>query len=491
MILLSLSAINRRSVGLWFNRAKITLLIGCITLLLGAIFHWYRLPQKALETFGANLWLANLFRILPALLSIGSLAFIFGLGIRRITRLSFWWSLIAVLLFPYCIMTWSPTLYFLAGSYYDQASAAELHVETNFPEVQSQWKQNISLSVVKPINSIFELQIPDSRFFQAASWDRVIRDGFGYNNRFLCFIGRGWGLTVTGIVISLMGLYLGLQSGQIDAWLRDMRRLLPGVGLLLGLIVISLVWVNIVNHQLDTQFAKGEYHQVVTKSKSIASWYPPLMGDEAFLKRMAEAGFYAGEPDPALINFVKGLESYRLRNIFHAEGYFQKSLSINPSLFLVRGYLADMLINEGVDYFGYPSLPFSPHGNNYPNFFNNPFNPISPNNANSRNNRKTSRAADIFEQALEVFPGHILAIYYLMIARAIDAEFNKSAEIAQDLIEIQQYFQQPYLGLLGQAYLHLAWADYNQKGGDVAQAWQRYRQSIDPRTWKKSLEARQ
>ncbi|MGK7878191.1 MAG: tetratricopeptide repeat protein [Xenococcaceae cyanobacterium] len=418
------------------------------------------------------------------------MAFAIWYGISRVPRLPLWGGLVAVLLFPYLITTWSPTVTFLATAYYDQQMRVSEHVEENFPEVQAQWKQNISLEKPIPITSIFEFSIQDSRFFQISSWDRVLLDGFGYKNSFFAFIGRGWSFTTIGLVTTLMGLYLGLEKAPLKAFLQDMNRILPGVGLLLGFIFLSLVWVNIVNHQLDTLFAKGEYHQVVATSKTLASWYPPLRGDEAFLKRMAEAGFYGNEPDPALINFTKGIERYRVGDYFKAEDYFQRSLTLQPNLFLVREYLATTFLNEGVEYFNTPNLPYSPHGHNYPNFANTPFNPIAPNNPSAINNRKPSWAAEHFEKALQVFPGHISALYDLMLTTAVNAQFNKSAEIAREIIAVEQYFQQPNNGLLGQAYLHLAWADYHNES-NLSQAWKRYRQSIDTRSWKQSVEAGQ
>ena len=312
-------------------------------------------------------------------------------------------------------------------------------------------------------------------------------DGLGYNNRFFTFIGKGWSLSVSGIAIALMGVYLGLEKDRFKTFLQDMTRFLPVVGILLGLIFLSLLWINIINHQVDTLFAKGEYHQVLAKSQTLLSWHPPLRGNEAFLKRMAEAGFYGNEPDPALINFTKGIERYSSGDYLKAEKYLQKCLNIQPNLFLARGYLATTILNEGVEYFNSPNLPESFHGNNYPNFLNSPFNPLSHNNPSAIKNSKPSQTIELIERTLQIFPGHIEALYNLMLITAINTQFNRSAEVAQEIIDIQKYFQQPKLGLLGQAYLYLAWAEYH-KDNDPTQAWKRYRQSIDSKSWKKLME---
>jgi tetratricopeptide (TPR) repeat protein len=333
-------------------------------------------------------------------------------------------------------------------------------VESHFPDVQAQWKQNISLDVSKPITSISDFAIADSRFFQMSSWDQILIEGLGYSNSFFGFIGRGWAFTVIGLVICLTALYLGLDQEKFKSFLSDMGKFLPWVGIGLGIVVLSLIVPNIVNYQLDSLFAKGQYQQVVATSRTLASWYPPLKGDQAFLKRMGQAGFYANEPDPALINFVKGVERYGIRDFQKAEDYFQRSLAIQPKQFLVKGYLASSILNQGINYF---------------------------NDRNNSSNHKPGVAADRFEEALWIFPGHIEALYDLMIARVVNGEFEKSASVGKQIIESQKYFQQPILGLLGQAYLHASWASYHD--GDLTKAWKQYRQSIDSSTWKKSGEA--
>ncbi|WP_017316202.1 tetratricopeptide repeat protein [Mastigocladopsis repens] len=470
--------------NLLLTRDKITLGIGFLVLTLAAIFPWYSLPQEALETFSINLYLTNIGRLLAALFVISGFAFTFRLIVNRVLRLTFWIGLIATLFFPYLIVTWSPTVAFIASSYYNQEEKVSNHVERNFSEVQAQWKQNISLN--KPDNppKIFEMSIQDSRFFQIPSWEQVLLNGFGYKNSLFVFIGKGWVFSLFGLVISLIGLYLveepslngenityivgtlkdvapGFQpmghfakvEDNLNTFIQDVKLLLPGTALLLSTIFISIIAANILNYQLDTQFAKGEYFQVVTASQTLASWYPPLQGDVSFLERLAKAEFYTDAPEPALINFVMGLERYKLGNFQEAENYFQKSLDIQPSHFLVRGYLVSAILNQGVNYL------------------------------NESNTRKPGAAADLFEKALQIFPGHVEALYDLMLARVVNGEFQKSADVAKQIIDGQQYFQAPSIGLLGQAYLHLAWAEYNN--GDVNTTWERYRQSVDSKTWGK------
>ena len=470
---------NRIQPGHWFNRERITLLTGLLLLALGAVFPWYRLPPESLEIFGTNLLLANTARVLTALLAIGTVVSALFSGISRLPRFPFWVGLIAVLLVPYFIMTWSPTVSYLTESYFEQGRTVSSQIERKYSQIQARWKQNIVLSESRPTQSTFYFSIPDSRFFQLPSWERVFLDGFGYRNSFFAFIGKGWSLTAIALVTILMGLYLQIVPPRLSSFLQDMKWLVPGVGLLLGIIVFQMISANIVNHKLDTLFAKGQYQQVVAISQTIASWYPPLKGDEAFLRRLAEAGFYSDEPDPALIDFVKGLERYRVGDFNKAQHYFQNSLELQPNRFVVRGYLTSALINEAVEYSQYsdrPKLPVTPLALPYrANFLDSPQAQERP------NSHRPNRTAELLEKALKIFPNHVELLYDLMLTRVIDGKFSNSAKIAQKLIELQQYSQQPNISLLGQAYLHLSWRDY--RDGDVKQAWKRYRQSIDPRVW--------
>lgn len=438
----------------WFKREKIAFLIASLALVLGAIFPWYNLPPQTLETFGTNLTLASIGRVLVAFFAILGFAFTFWFSPSRAPRLPFWSGLIAVLLFPYFITTWSPTVTFMAASYYNQGRQVTQHVEKSFAQVQTQWKQNTILSESKVLRSIFDFSIGSSRFFQMSSWDNFLLEGLGYTNNFLQFIGRGWAFTVIGFVSSLFALYLGLENQRLNTFLTDMGKFLPWVGLMSGVLVFSLLLPNIINHQLDTMLAKGQYHQVLATSQFLQSWYPPLKGDTEFLQRMAEAGFYGNEPDPALIYFAQGLERYRKKDLVRAEDFFQRSLAIEPRRFLVRGYLATIILNQGVDYF---------------------------NDRNEPKNRQPGAAEDRFEQVLGLFPNHLEALYDLMLAKAVNGEFEKSALAAQQIIKIQEYFQQPSLSLLGQAYLHSGWASYDKN--EIMQAWQQYRQAIDKSTW--------
>ncbi|MBN3962487.1 hypothetical protein [Nostoc sp. NMS8] len=438
----------------WFNRQKITIFIGFIVLVLGVIFPWYRLPPQALETFGTNLFWANLARFTVAFFIIVGCALAIGLNISRAARLSLWTALLTALLFPYFITTWSPTVDFIASSYYKQGQKVSTHVDKNFSEIQSQWKQNISLDAPDTPPSIFEISIQDSLFFQMPSWEKIVLYGLGYKNSFFTFIGKGWSFALIGLIISLFGFYLGERNASLNIFIQDMKLFLPGAVLLLVLILSIIISINIVNSKLDTQFAKGEYFQVANTSKVLTLWYPPLQGDEVFLERLARAEFYADIPDIALINFVKGLEKYRISNFQEAENYFQKSLDIQPHHFLTRGYLVAAILNQGVNYL------------------------------NKSNTRKPGAAADIFEKAVSIYPSNIEALYDLMLARVVNGEFHKSAEVAKQIINGQQYFQEPRIGLLGQAYLHLAWDEYSNS--NVNQTWERYRQSVDTKAWNKS-----
>lgn len=439
------------------NREKITLFIGCLVLSAGAIFPWYRLPKPALEIFDTNLNFTIFPKILMAIIAIMSFASIFVFNFRRILRLLFWMGLIVVLLFPYLVTTWYPNISFLASNYYQQASSVARHVDRNFSEVQSQWKQNISLATPQAPPDIFEISITDSRFFQMSSWDKILLNGYGYKDSFLAFIARGWIYSLFGLVISLIGFYL--RQAENNLHIQDINKAIIIFGLIFSIIFVSIVGANIVNYHLETQFAKGEYTAVVNRSKILAALYPPIQGDKDFLERLAKANFYTDNSDPALTNFVKGIENYNIGNYIAAENYFQNSLKIKPNIFLFRGYLASSILHQGVSFL------------------------------QESNNRNPGAAADIFEKVLSIFPGHIEALYDLMLARTVNAEYQKSADVAQQIIDEQSYFQEPKIGLIGQSYLHLTWGEYHN--GDVNKAWERYRQSVDSSAWKKGTGKRE
>ncbi|MDF5722581.1 MAG: hypothetical protein PUP91_19255, partial [Rhizonema sp. PD37] len=248
----------------WFNRVKITLLTASLVLVLGAIFPWYHLPPQALETFHTNLSFANLGRFLAAMFVILNLAFIFWLSISRARRLILLTGLITVLLFPYFVTTWSPGVAFIASAYYNQGQAVSNHIDTNFSQVQAQWKQNISLNQPSVPPTTFEMSIQNSLFFQMPSWKQIILNGFGYKNSFFEFIGMGWSFSLIGMILSLIGVYLSEQKAEenhlqhsyslpevfvvesqgINTFIKDMNLFLPVTLLFLFLILFSIITVN-------------------------------------------------------------------------------------------------------------------------------------------------------------------------------------------------------------------------------------------------------
>ncbi|RUT14088.1 hypothetical protein DSM107010_05710 [Chroococcidiopsis cubana SAG 39.79] len=214
------------------------------------------------------------------------------------------------------------------------------------------------------------------------------------------------------------------------------------------LLVISLVAPSIISFQLDSLFAKGEYTKVLATSKTLSWWYPPLRGDSRFLSRMARTELHIADSETDVACFARGLEQYSLSNWFEAEDYFQRSLSLEPKLFLARGYLATTYINQGTEYF---------------------------------NDKKSEVAEDYFEKALQIFPYHVEALYNLLLAKVANGKFEDSVLIAQQLINSQRYSQLPSLALIAQAYLHMSWANF--WNDDAVEAWDLYRRSIDREIW--------
>ena len=441
------------------NRQRITLLVGSIALILSARSAWYNLPPDTLEAFGVSLAIANYYRVIPFLFGLLGLTFTIWEARSRVLRLLFWSGLLVVLLFPYVQITWSPATTFLSNNYYSQNARVDRHVERNFSEIQAQWKQNIILDDPDTPDASLNALIKSSGFFQPPTIERFLTNILGYDINFFTYISLNWAIAILGFSIYLFGLYLDKDQRAIELLGKDMKNLLPWI--LVGFIFlsISILLPNIIHYNLNTSYANGDYRFVQSMSKTLTTLYPPLKGDNFFWERLGKAGYYNDQPDKSLVELVKGLESYRRKDWVNAETHFQESLNLQPKNFLVRGYLASAILNQGI----------------------NEFNDLS--------NRNTATAANSFERVLTVFPNHTEALYDLMLATAVGGKFDKSADIALKIIENQKYAQRPRSALLGQAYLHLAWKGFKDK--DYQNAWLRYRQSVDDSAWKIVIEEEQ
>ena len=438
------------------NRQKIILLVGSLALILSARSAWYTFPSDTLESFGVSLTIANYYRIVPILFGLlGMLLTIWQVRIPAL-RLLFWSGLLIVLLFPYFQVTWSPSITFLANNYFSQNARVDRHVERNFSEIQAQWKQNILLDEPDTPEASLNALIKNSSFLQMPSLEKFLTNVLGYDVSFFGYISLNWAIAILGFSISLFGLYLGESHKALQLMARDMGNLLPWVLVGFLFLAVSVLVPNIANYQLNISYAKGEYGFVQSMSKTLATLYPPLQGDNFFWERMAKAGYYNQQPNTSLVELVKGLEDYSQKDWDNAETHFQESLNLQPKNFLVRGYLAAAILNQGVKNFNSPS------------------------------NRNAATAANSFEKVLTIFPNHTEALYDLMLARAVNGEFDKSADVAMKIIENQKYAQRPRSALLGQAYLHLAWKGFKDK--DYKNAWLRYRQSVDDSAWKIVIE---
>ena len=468
----------------WITRANGTYALGCLLLLQGAKNEWYHLPPEAITAFQTSqFWLQKSPRFGTAIFIFLGLLWLLWKRPHFIPRLPYWGGLFVTLLFPFFLTTCAPALVYLATSYNEQNLEVVRHVEKKFPEVQAQWKQNISFDQTRPVTSIFAFDIEDRTFFQFSAWERVVLDGFGYRNAVFDFIGKGWGMAVAGLVLSLIGVYMQHCHQALHLFHRDMESFIPVSGVILGTIVMYLIGVNIFHHQIAAEMGRGHYQAVVQNSQRLAKMYPPLSGDELFLRQWATASVYGNSPKPELIAFTQGTDRYRVGDFSNAATYFESTLRTNPSLFLARGYLAATWINEGVEHAKTTDRPKLPvHAVLFPkksNFLDSP-------QSNERPNvLRIPGAIQRFEAALEIFPNHIGALYDLMLAQVLNGNFEASAQTARQHIKIQDYFQKANVALLGQAYLHQAWADYH--ADDLDTAWQRYRQSRDSKAWNEEI----
>ncbi|MDV2990830.1 MAG: hypothetical protein N4J56_000484 [Chroococcidiopsis sp. SAG 2025] len=121
----------------WFERTRLTFLVASFALFLGVKSPWYSLPPEALKAFDTHLSIANTGRAIALLFALLAGAIAFWFSHSRTARMLFWSGLVVVLLFPYFITTWSPTVAFLSAAYYKQGVEATHHVQRNFPKIQS------------------------------------------------------------------------------------------------------------------------------------------------------------------------------------------------------------------------------------------------------------------------------------------------------------------------------------------------------------------
>ncbi|MBE9065503.1 hypothetical protein IQ260_02420 [Leptolyngbya cf. ectocarpi LEGE 11479] len=461
----------------WFNRVRLTGLIGFLILLLSLRYEWYHLPPESLKVLQITTF--SFGRVFS-----GGVILVLGIGWIRwqggALRFTVWLALGLTLLFPYGLMTWRPQQAFLALSYWHQLSQVDIQVETSFAEVQNHWKQFISLAQFQPLPTLATFDIPDTRFFQLSQWDHVLLDGFGYSNGFFAFIGQGWSLTITGLVIVLLAVYLRGNSRLLLLY-QDLRQGLPIVVIVVGLLLIHMIGANLWERALEVAYARGDYAAVGQQSPWLMRIYPPFQGDPHGWRRYGDSLYYQGHPDVGLSAFCQGMAHYQGHRFAQAIPYLEQAWQAHPQLLVIREYLAAALINQGTAYFNAPTLPFSVHGNNYPNFSNSPLNPIAPNSQRQLNNRKSGGTSALLEQALALFPGHIQALYDLMLVKAVDQQYEASAAIATTILHEQQYFQTPNIGLMGQAHVHQTWADYHR--GDLNGAWEAYRRSVNSDVW--------
>ena len=164
----------------WITRANGVYALGCLLLLQGIENDWYHLPPEALEVFHTSqFWLQYMPRIGVAIFIATGFGWLLWRWPQVIPRLPYWGGLFLVLLFPFFLTTWAPSISYLATAYNEQNLEVVRHVEKKFPEVQAQWKQNVSFDQHRPVQSVFAFNIESRSFFQLSSWERVILDGFG------------------------------------------------------------------------------------------------------------------------------------------------------------------------------------------------------------------------------------------------------------------------------------------------------------------------
>lgn len=442
------------------------LLLGALgALTLGAALPWYTLPQASLDAFNSSLWLPNLMRAIPVIgaVVIGCSFASSALMERQFVRLLFWAALSLCLLFPLLVATLCPAIAYLAAAFDQQRESVAYHIETHYPEIHVEWKQSIDIdpfAEVRPyafdgltrgyIDPLMTLPnahpfvIDNAEFFQLSSWDRFIMEGLNYLPGFLAAAGWGWPVTVIGLIVCLIAVYLSTPA-KVTVDLRAFRPCIVA-----GVIAVLLVIVGpcLVTRQISSWQAKGQHEIAAKAARVLYTIYPPIRGDTAFMLQLAECNLATGRKTPGLMSFAKGIECWRADQLDRSRSFFENALADSPHSYLIRGYLSANLLRLGAQQF---------------------------------EQEQPLAAADSFDLARRIFPNHLQAMYCQMIAQAAGADFEGSARTASEIRDLQHYFRQKSIAAMGQAHLHEAWADYRARR--MPEAWQAYRQSVDPGIW--------
>jgi tetratricopeptide (TPR) repeat protein len=166
------------------------------------------------------------------------------------------------------------------------------------------------------------------------------------------------------------------------------------------------------------------------------------------MMQIADSDAVMNQSTPGVLQFARGVECWRENRLGMARSYFEQALAASNDSFLIRSYLVTTLLRIGAQHFeqGQPLA-----------------------------------AASVFDEARRVFPNHLQAIYFSMVAQAAHGNFHRSMQTASELRGLQKYFRQPSIAAMGQSFLHESWADF--RAGRLPEAWHAYRESVDPGIW--------
>ncbi len=436
-------------------------------LLLGAVLPWYTMPAKTLAAFGSSLCVPIALRAVPAIAAIvvaRMLLFASNSVQRRRFRMFLWAMMPIALLFPFIVATLSPAVAYIAAAFDQQRESVAYHIETHYPEIQSQWKESIAIDpyeevqsyapdgltrgYIDPMKTLLNgrpFSIDSTAFFQLSSWDRLVMEGLNYLPGFLASVGWGWPITVAALVTALLAVYLI----RPESLFRDLMRIWPWYFAGVAGILLVLFGPCFVTRQISVWLAQAKYQKASVAAHLLYACYPPMQGDAAFILQLAESDMHTNRSTPGVLQFAQGVECWRADRLDLARDYFEQAVARSEHNYLFRGYLSATLMRIGAQRF---------------------------------EQDQPAAAANVFDLARRVFPNNLQATYCSMIAQAAYGNFDGSMQLARELRALQQYFRQPSIAAMGQSFLHEAWADY--RDGKLSKAWHAYRQSVDPRTWK-------
>ncbi len=281
---------------------------------------------------------------------------------RRRFRVFLWAAMPIALLFPFLVATLTPAVAYVAAAFDQQRDSVAYHIETHYPEIQSQWEQSMAIDPYEevvpyapdgltrgytdPMRTLPNgrpFDIDSTTFFQLSSWDRFVMEGMNFLPGFLASVDWGWPITVASLVTALITVYLVRPVSLF----RDLKKIgLWYVAGAAGILLVLLV-PCFVTRQISTWLARGDFERASVAAHLLYACYPPMQGDTDFMLQMDECDRHTNRSTPGVHPFAQGVECWRANELDLARDHFEQAVAQSKHNYLFRGYLSATLMRIG------------------------------------------------------------------------------------------------------------------------------------------------